>query len=77
MQVAVFVGLAAVCAAYPLEYAGHGHGHAISTQNIVRHDGPSHVYPVSGHDEGYGHGQGHGYEHGHGHSYDEYVSRIF
>lgn len=63
--------------AYPLAYIGHGH--AISTQNVVRHDGPSHGYvaPEHGHFHHHGFGLGHGYVHGQ--YYDEYVSisRIF
>lgn len=69
------MGLTAISHAYPLAYVGHGH--AISTQNIVRHDGQSHGYVVPEHNYYHHHGVGleHGYIHDE-HYYDEYVSII-
>ncbi|XP_077283810.1 uncharacterized protein LOC143909609 [Arctopsyche grandis] len=80
-KLAVFIGLVAICGAYPLGYAGYnnigygyghsGYGHATSSQNIVRLDGPSRAY--SGPEHGLIYNQGYGYGHGHGQYYDEYA----
>lgn len=53
---------------YEPEYASHavGHAAAISSQNVVRHDGPSHGYTAPEHEYGHGHAD---------HYYDEYVSK--
>lgn len=83
---AVFIGLLAICGAYPSGYAGYdnigyggygygqggyGYGHATSSQNIVRLDGPSHAY--SNPEHGLIHNQGYGHGHGYDQHYDEYV----